>query len=92
MESLEFNSGGQWTLVKSKDPEADNYNAWKRHTAEGSLPVDNGTKGSLHNSSNTRPARQTGDERMAGKVPTPTRSADDANRPGSPGPVGDRRK
>lgn len=92
MESLTFNSGGQWSLHKSSDPDADNFNSYSQHTKDGSLPVDRGTKGMLHNVGNVRAQKHTSPEKMAGKVPQPVRSADDANNPGSPGPVGDRRK
>lgn len=89
MEKLEFNSGGQWSLVKSGDQ--DDYKSF-RVSSQGALPQDNGTKGMLHNSSNTRPPKKQSPEKMTGKVPQPVRSADDDNNPGSPGPVGDRDK
>lgn len=88
MELLKIAANGQWTLEKqSPSPEYktspdNNYLSYNRHTAEGRLPVDYGRKGSVHNSSNTRPPRTVSPDKMKGKIPTPTSSARDDNNPG----------
>lgn len=89
MEVLHISANGQWSLEKSSD--VDNFKSYKVST-QGQLPEDFGTKGMLHNTSNTRPDKQTSKERMRGQTPTPMRSADDVRNPGSPGQQGDRTK
>jgi hypothetical protein len=85
MELLKIASNGQWSLVKASEfasSPGNNYMSYRKRTLTGELPDDKGTKGMLHNSSNTRAPRKTSKERMKGKVPTPTSSSHDDNDPG----------
>lgn len=84
-EELRFNKGGQWELVKTKAndyPPGLDYMSYRNPDLQGYLPKDLGTKGSLHNVSNTRPPRTTGKKKMEAKVPMPVRSAFADRNPG----------
>ncbi len=56
MEFLSFSTLGQWSLHKALNPPKDAdapdnkpFKSYNSRTASGQLPVDRGTKGSLHN-------------------------------------------
>ena len=79
MELLKFNMHGQWTLL-SKDREngyesnQDNL-SYRSLDHQGTLPVDNGTKGMLHGSPGSkRGPKKIGPNKLETKTPTPTSS------------------
>jgi len=84
-ELLKIAANGQWSLVKAseyaKDPDND-FMSYRPRTLTGQLPEDHGTKGQLHNVGNARAPRKVSEDKMKGKVPTPTSSAHDDNNPG----------
>jgi hypothetical protein len=80
METLHFNSRGQWTLEKKADADYD-YMSYRTH--EGELPVDRGTKGLLHGQNNTkRGPKKNSKKKLDGVTPTPTSSAYASRNPG----------
>jgi len=77
METLVFSPLGQWTLLEKNAendrPLDDDYLSYRSLKVQGQLPVDHGTKGQLHGVP-SRSQKQTSDNKMKAKVPTPNSS------------------
>jgi len=84
MESLVFNKGGQWSLVKSNknNPNINDFNSYRNPKLEGTLPKDIGNHGKLMNSGNRRSKPTISKPKMEGVTPTPVNSAAADENPG----------
>ena len=75
MEILHFNSHGQWSLAKDENGyPSDNDNlSYRPLHLQGTLPEDTGTKGVTVKTPSHAP-KKISQNKMMGKVPTPTSS------------------
>jgi hypothetical protein len=85
MELLKFNQHGQWELIKADsefkgEPDQD-YMSYHSSSKDGQLPQDYGNKGALHGTTG-KAKKQTSEEKMKAKVPTPVSSSYADNHPG----------
>jgi len=90
MELLKIHPNGQWSLVEKKDDKPDllapkpdkPYLSYRSKDLQGQLKEDFGRKGFAAGGANNRPPRQTSDEKMEGKVPTPLKGVKEELKPG----------